>query len=255
MTHSVLLVHSDARAISLVMRGKMRLPSSYVKLISSVIQHLSAKFERQTIILPTFNYDFTSTNFFDVENDGSQVGAITEIARTELKWRRNATPVYSFISENLYLQDDDSPFKKDSVLGSIQNGGLILLLGVSFEKLTFLHVMEEELSVPYRYTKRFEGKVRHKNGQIEDKFVEFHVRPKGLNLEYDFAKLGEMLVDERGAWKDSEFSHVIDAELTSLIIKQKLSEDPLFALTKESRRRVEERLEQLGRPFEIRDFE
>ena len=255
MSHSALLVHSDARAVTHLLRGKMNTPSSNKEIVSNLIDHLSSEFQRETIILPTFNYDFTSTGFFDVAKDSSQVGAITEVARTELQWKRNATPVFSFVSSDDFLQDDESPFKKESVLGSIQHGGLILLLGVSFQSLTFLHVIEQESGIPYRYSKRFKGKVRLDSGQIEARAVEFHVRPKGLDIKYDFHKLGETLLNEKGALKNSDFSYVVDAELAMEILKHKLSKDPLFALTKESRMKVQEKLDELGRPFEIGDFE
>ena len=255
MSEEVVLVHSDARAITHVMRGKIQPFSSSKEIVSNVFQHLSREFDQRPIILPAFNYDFTSTGFFDTTKDSSQVGAITEVARTKLKWKRNATPVYSFISSTFHLPDDEFPFKKESVLGSIQRGGLILLLGVGFERLTFLHLIEQESGIPYRYSKRFAGKVRLEGGQIEERTVEFHVRPKGLEIEYDFHKLGETLLNDEGAWKNSDFSYVVDAELALAILKQKLHEDPLFALTKESRMKVQKKLDQLGRPFAIGDFE
>ena len=255
MSEEVVLVHSDARAITHVMQGKIKPFSSSKEMVSKVFQHLSSEFDQRPIILPTYNCDFTSTGFFDIAKDSSQVGAITEVARTKLKWKRNATPVYSFIASNFSLTDDEFPFKKESVLGSIQHGGLILLFGVGFERLTFLHVVEREASIPYRYSKRFEGKVRLESGQIEERTVEFHVRPKGLDIEYDFHKLGETLINDKGALKNSNFSYLVDAEIALAILKEKLLEYPLFPLTKESRMKVEEKLDQLGRPFEIGDFE
>ena len=255
MSEQILLVHSDARAITRVMHGELRPFSSNKEIVSNVLQHLSREFDQRSIILPSFNYDFTSTGFFDVAKDSSQVGAITEVSRKRLNWKRNATPVFSFISSNFSLPDDEFPFKKESVLGSLQHRGLMLLLGVGFESLTFLHVIEQAAGIPYRYSKRFEGTVRLESGRIEQRAVEFHVRPKGLEIEYDFHKLGSSLLNEKGAWKNSEFSYVVDAGLALEILKQKLHENPLFALTKESRVKVEERLNKLGRAFEIGDFE
>ena len=255
MENPKLLVHSDAAFIRGLPRESGKKIQSMKDLVDLALKHFSDISPDGSIALPVFNYDFAVSQFFDVQNDKSQVGAITEFARNELGWARNRTPVFSFISNRGTLGDDIHPFEKDSVLGSFHDGGNILLFGVGFEVLTFLHVAESESAAPYRYNKRFDGKVRLENGQIEEKAVEFHVRPKGLNLEYDFAKLGAALLDEQGAWKNSDFSYVVDAELSLAVLQQKFSEDPLFALTKESRMKVQEKLDQLGRPFEIGDFE
>lgn len=130
-----------------------------------------------------------------------------------------------------------------------------MLFGVSFQSLNFLNVIEQESGIPHRYSIRFEWKVRLESGRIADKPVESHVRPKGVDIEYDFHKLGETLLNDKGAWKNSDVSYVVDAELPPAILKQKFYEDSLFAPTKESRMKVQEKLNQLGRPFEIGDFE
>lgn len=255
MENPKLLVHADASAIRCLLRESGKKARSMKDLVDVALEHFSDVSPDGSIALPVFNYDFAASRLFDVRKDKSQVGAIAEFARSELGWKRNGTPVFSFICNKGTLGDDLRPFEKESVLGSFHDGGNILLFGVGFEVLTFLHVAESESNAPYRYNKRFDGKVRLENGQIEEKAVEFHVRPKGLDIDYDFHKLGAALLYEQGAWKNSDFSYVVDAELSLAVFQQKFSEDPLFALTEESRTKVKEKLDQLGRPFDIGDFE
>lgn len=120
MRHPQLLVHSDARALTHVMPGRIEPSSSNEEIVHNFVQYLSHEFDRKTIILPAFNYDFTSTGFFDVAQDRSQVGAITEAARTKLNWKRNATPVYSFILSNFFSNRRRVSFQKKT-LCSVQS--------------------------------------------------------------------------------------------------------------------------------------
>ena len=249
------LVHSDVRASLSLFKGSPNSPKSKKTLIETSLSYFDEVSDGRQVILPAFNYDFSRNRYFDVACDAVQVGAIPEFARKNLSWRRNATPVFSFLGETSMLPSDNFPFSKDSVLGSLVDGGEILLFGVGFERMTFLHFIEDQAAVPYRYKKRFEGSVKDPDGEIRQVFVEFHVRPTTLEVEYDFVQIGKFLLEEKAAVKKLHSSYLIDSKKASELLVQKLSEDALFGLSANSRHAVEAKLDLLGRPFQLEDFE
>ena len=249
------LVHSDARAsLSLSKSNPSSLKSKKI-LIENSLSFFRKVSEGRDVILPAFNYDFSASLFFDVACDVAQVGAIPEFARRTLSWRRNSTPVFSFLSETSLLPSDNFPFSADSVLGSLVKGGEILLFGVGFERMTFLHFIEDQIDVPYRYRKRFDGSAKHLDGKLRQAFVEFHVRPTKLKVNYDFTQIGQFLLEEKAAIKKGNFSYLVDAKKTFEVMVQKYEENALFGLSAKSRDAVEAKLDHLGRPFQLEDFE
>ena len=49
-----------------------------------------------TILIPFFNFDFTKTNYFSIENTVSKMGILSERFRTKYSKYRTCHPVYSF---------------------------------------------------------------------------------------------------------------------------------------------------------------
>jgi len=120
--------------------------------------------------------------------------------------------------------------------------------------MTFIHYIEDRFGIPYRYRKTFTGSLVSNRGTREVS-VTFHVRPKADIVEYDFGKISQLLTE-------GKILHTIGSKSTFLkpwealdAISSALDSDSLWALTQESRKLVEAKLNLLGRPFEIDDFE
>jgi aminoglycoside N3'-acetyltransferase len=250
------LVHSDVRGFT---NAKLSPSNSAAELRTQIIdlafQDLKDLANGRETILPAFNYDFTSTLKFDVEKDLPQIGRIPVEAMSRKGWRRSHSPVYSFLSDQEQLPTYLHPFSKKSVFSELaERDGEIALVGVGFERLTFIHYVEQLFHVPYRYSKRFTGKVFF-GDTCEIVTAEFHVRPLDFGLEYDFEKIGKYLTSASAAEVVSEKLILLSAKRARDCLLETLERDPTYLLDRESAIRVLDKLSLLGRPFELEDFE
>jgi aminoglycoside 3-N-acetyltransferase len=174
-----ILIHSNIKRILINMRRKG------IKLLPEhVLQSfMNALGPDGTLILPLFNFEFPTSNFFDIRNTPSQMGALTEKGRLYPGSARTGHPIYSFSVigaksklfesiDNVSGYGDDSPFallhSLDGKIGSIdledQNS------------MTFYHYVEEMHKVPYRYFKHFEGTYIDGSGIESTKTYQLYVR-------------------------------------------------------------------------------
>ena len=250
------MIHSDSRAFRDQVRTLDPSMTSYRReFIQGAFNKLFSIGMGREILLPAFNYDFTKTLKFDVELDLPQVGRIPREATNKSGWHRSLTPVYSFLSNQSRPPAYLEPFSENSLFADlVSNEGEIILLGVGCERLTFLHHVEHVIGVPYRYEKSFDGKVTQ--GKNESSFeVKFHVRPHELNIEYDFKRIENYLIDIGAARFSSEMTLSVTPRLAMEGLLNAFEKDSSFLLTQASRIKVSEKLAQLGRPMRLEDFE
>jgi aminoglycoside N3'-acetyltransferase len=252
----MVLTHSDFRGINFTsLNSRIAEPNFKELLLDFAFENLSLAAGSDDLVLPAFNYDFTSTRRFDVAEDPPQVGRLPVAAMSRDGWRRNHTPVYSYLSNQHQLETDLNPFSESSFFaGLVKERGTILLLGVGFERFTFMHHVEHIAQIPYRYNKTFHG-VRTVDGIEEPCEVTFHVRPMGTPVDYDFNKIQSILQAANVVQEVSAKALLVDAARAAEVILEQLYKDPLIMLTADSRSAVEIKLEEIGKPFEIGDFE
>ncbi len=152
------------------------------------------------------------------------------------------------------------PFGSDTVFGLIHRAdGVVMMYGAPFNSFTAIHYIERLSGGPlYRYDKLFPGKVLHGNGVLQPVVLDYHCRPMGKSLEYDWARL-RAEVEEAGILKSvkvpgSEVLLINLAQICSFWL-EKLKADPLYLLDAQSRAWVEPELARLGRRFVVSDFE
>jgi aminoglycoside N3'-acetyltransferase len=151
------------------------------------------------------------------------------------------------------------PFGDHSIFEELYNEyGNIILYGADFSSLTALHYVETKFGGPaYRYDKHFSGVVID-NEVHEPVTLNYHCRPLGHKLEYDFGKLESDLAREEilKYVKLPGFTmRVIDFHSMVDYMCQRLSQDFLYMLEANSCKWVSEKLEYLGRRFQLNDFE
>lgn len=253
---SSLLVHSDIRGFTRPAGRTDALdPKFREELLKSAFQEILSAAKEREVLLPAFNYDFTQTSRFDVREDSPQVGRIPKEAMLRPGWHRSRTPVFSFLSNKRVPANFLRPFSELSIFSSLtRDEGEILLLGTNFSSLTFIHHVEHMLSVPYRYEKSFSGEVVDESG-TESVTVEFHVRPKGLELDYDFQKIGRYLFECSAASQVSGNSILISATRTMTCLSECLERDPLFLLNEESYSLASREIERFGGPLRLDYYE
>ena len=215
------------------------------------------------LFFPSFNYSFLKNKIYNVNDDKSEVGLLSEFFRLKSSSWRSKVPVYSFSGEvNLDISENSiiDPFDKKSFFNFLNcSNSCMIHYGSSFRTTTLIHYVERiSNSLDYRYDKIFKGRVINEEGLINEVSLKYHVRPLGYNLDYDWIKLEKDLIDEnilkvfkQGKTKIMYFSV---KELVCYWL-HKLNEDSFYFLNQESKKWVLPKLEKLGRKFQIDDFE
>jgi len=147
-----------------------------------------------TVIVPTFSYSFTKKENFNVNLTKSTLGILTERLRNRDKAIRSVHPLFSvaavgkdarFFTKNLSLNS----FGKNSVFERMwQRNTAIVLFGLSEFLFTFIHYVEENFGVPYRYYKRFKGQIINKNKKYDANY-RYYVRDLEINPITDLSRL------------------------------------------------------------------
>lgn len=196
----IVLLHSNIiRTLGLLKRHAFQ-PSVDI-LLESFIQAVG---KDGTLLLPLFNFDFTTGVTFDMKTTKSHMGALTEAARNHPNAVRTGHPVYSFCAIGAHSQkfkgiDNVSGYGVDSPFGIIRelNGKIAVLDVIENNSMTFHHHVEEMMSVPYRYMKNFTGDYVNLNGSILEKTYSIYVRDLETKVQTELEPIGEKL------WKAS----------------------------------------------------
>jgi aminoglycoside 3-N-acetyltransferase len=118
-----------------------------------------------TLVAPTFTYSFPRQEVFDPAASASQMGAFAEWLRQHPDARRSCDPCYSVAAvgpkaKALTAHAPENSFAAEGFFGRfLQADGVVLNLNFDAGS-TFLHYLEREFQVPYRFDKTFEGHIR-----------------------------------------------------------------------------------------------
>ena len=205
------------------------------------------------------DWSLFDSKIFDVLNDPCQVGSLNELVRKKNPSLRTRTPIFNFLilnNRNFNFLCSQNVFGEDSVFGHLDRfHGTILFYGALFTSDTFVHYIEEQANVPYRYLKKFHGQVI-RSSEKEDVEILFRVRPQGINLQYDSQKILNILKRE-AILKSFPLGNGTciryDAFRATQLLKNILSRNPTFLLTTKSSEEVLRILEAIKGPmtFEI----
>jgi len=208
---------------------------------------LSALGPQGTLIAPTFsNYLQGPEEVWDRENTPSLMGAISETVRTWPGAIRSNHAVHplSAIGPNAELicrTPHETGFGPDSPFKTLANiNAWILLMGVTYQNCTLFHLFEAEANVPYRFLEDRKGTVIIDGVVDEGGSAREYTRMEGaIN---DFLKLGRQL-EARGMVRIGKIGEgeqrLFRAGDAYHVGMQKMSQDPLYLLTAESRPRWE----------------
>lgn len=213
------------------------------------------------LLIPTFNYDYCRTRQFDPVADGAQVGALGRYCVTRFPHNRTRTPVFNFCvfnNDGFRLEPVANPFGDTSIFADFhRRNGAIVFLGVGMIANTFIHYVEEELDIGYRYDKPFPGAVIH-NGTSVPLDFHFRVRPRtagaveyGLLGEDDMAAAGMLRQAPVGL---SSAMMVRAADYVS-VIGQAMRKDELHVLTPNARAITQSLYARYGRPLTLASME
>jgi aminoglycoside 3-N-acetyltransferase len=194
----VLLLHSSLRRVArLVLRAGGSVDKVADSVLDSVIEALGPG---GTLLLPLFNFDFTTGAAFDIRSTPSRMGALTEAGRLRAGAVRTGHPIYSFAvlgaaAGRFEGVENDSGYGPDSPFGMLHAmGGKIGVLDLPDQhSMTFYHYVEESRSVPWRYRKRFEGDWTDFDGVTRRRSFSLFVRDLDRGVVTDVDPMGEVL--------------------------------------------------------------
>lgn len=143
-----------------------------------------------TFIIPAFSYRFCKGTEFKKERTKSEVGQFSNFLISRYPKNRSSNPIFSVLSfgkkSNDYVCSSNlTCFGKDSCFEKLaKDNAKICFFGTSFDKLTFIHYLEEKYQAYYRKNKTFVGISDNKKIKIN-----YFARDLKSNREFNFKKL------------------------------------------------------------------
>ncbi|MEO1923861.1 MAG: AAC(3) family N-acetyltransferase, partial [Nautiliaceae bacterium] len=197
----IVLIHSDIRKYLWLFRDNFENFDEGLSHFINTLKNLVG--EEGTILFPTFNWDFCKGKPFDYRNSPSQVGTLSNFALKQEDFKRTKHPIYSFAvwgkyQKELYNLDNFSSFGIDSPFGFLyKNNGKIILFDVDYQRsFTYVHFVEQQLNVDYRYEKIFKAPYIDSNGNCEIKEYSMFVRDIERGVLTHINPLQKILEDE-----------------------------------------------------------
>ena len=141
----------------------------------------------RTLVLPSYSMEFSKSKIFDLKFTKTETGAIPDCSVLRPEMIRTTHPMQSYTVYGK-LKDVLSNLKTQTSWGNksvmswlIENKAKIMVLGVDWHlSCSILHHAEEVLRVPYRYFKRFSGKLYFKGNYVSECEEVMYCRPKNL---------------------------------------------------------------------------
>ena len=213
--------------------------------------------------IPTFNYDFPRTRVFDVRESESQLGPLPERFRVASAEWRTPVPIFSIAGIGRASQPPwgfmTDPFGADSIFADlVRSDGVMLYYGETFQYNTLIHYSERASGGPvYRYDKIFPGRLAMADGTSVEGSLDYHVRPMGTGLEYDWPRLLDEALAAGVCRRLESAPEILVASASKLneLWVSEMKRDPFALLDSATRQWAEPRANELGRRFEVSDFE
>lgn len=126
-----------------------------------------------TLLIPTFNYDFTKGKPFNRKKSECQVGEFGNSLVKKFYKCRTYNPVFSHLifgklQKKIFKCNESEVFGKKSIFEIIKRENFkIISFCCSPNTITFLHYIEREAGVNYRYNKFFSGICENKKVKIK----------------------------------------------------------------------------------------
>jgi aminoglycoside 3-N-acetyltransferase len=201
-----LMIHSDMRLLA--QTGLANTSDKCELLLKALINVLGPE---GTLVVPTFSYSATSGEVYSKKNSPSKVGMFTEYFRNYSGVDRSEDPIFSLAcygrNAGIYANAKyTNSFGKNSSFDILfKNNAWLICLGCSFV-VTFIHFVEQECTVPYRYLKKFDALI-DKCGVISKEQVEYYVRDYYQPNEVNWPILRQKLKHD-GVLKSAEIGRM-----------------------------------------------
>jgi aminoglycoside 3-N-acetyltransferase len=188
-----------------------------------------------TILIPTYNYDFTRGGLFDKKKTESQVGSFSNYLLKKYYKNRTKEPIFNHLifgrlKNKLMKCEIKEAFGNKSIFAMMQKFKFkIVCFCCSPNNITFLHYIERLANVKYRYNKIFSGFILKNKKKIKFKLKYFAKRKVNKNyiMEEKLIKLlnqKEFIVKRFGKF----LCYKVNCDYLLKTIKKKLLYNNLF---------------------------
>lgn len=193
----VAMIHADLSKFGKLgdITDKTEFASAFIEAFRKVLR------KEGTLIAPTFTYSFCNNEIYDPDKTPSTVGLFTEELRKRKDAFRSIHPIFSIAAigkraEELTANISKNSFGKGSIYDKLQKieNSKYVIFGVDYFACTQIHYIEEKLGAPYRYVKKFKGKIKIKDKVYDDEY-EYYVRPLDKSAIPDFDKIEKHFLD------------------------------------------------------------
>lgn len=139
-----------------------------------------------TLIVPTYNYDFTKGKTFDKKKSPSHVGFFSNYLLKKFSLNRSNDPIFSHLifgklSRKLIKIESKEVFGKQSIFNQFEKLNFrIVCFCCSPATITFNHFIENKMQVKYRFKKKFTGRIKSKNS-YNTKSLIYYVGKKNIS--------------------------------------------------------------------------
>ena len=239
-----IIIHTDAGII--LKENPEYFCNNPDKTIDNIINSIIETFGKNRLLFfPCFDYKYTESRLLDLNNLDCQLGPITKRILESKKYFHNKVPVFGHISTSLNLQNniypgEDYSYKKAFGEKSFydwfkNNNGVIIFWGCDINSAnTFIHQIEVDNNIKYRFTKNFKGSILNKDLTKEEINFKYFVRPNKNLVNYE--QLGGLFLEqEDNLYKVTKNLKWINARAAHQCISSYLKKDPYALLTQESR--------------------
>ena len=193
-----LLLHEEVKHKQIISKAE------YTNFLDQLIDMLKSLVgENGTLLFPVFTWDFCRGKTFDYLTTQGDCGVLSNRALQRSDFVRTKHPMYSFAVYGKYAEflktfNNTDSWGKDSPFAWLhQNKAKQLLINVSTQRgLTFMHYVEQENQVAYRYMKNFVSNYKDENGNKSKRSYSMYVRDLESNPIND---MPEEFLDKNGA--------------------------------------------------------
>jgi aminoglycoside 3-N-acetyltransferase len=170
--------------------------------------------ENGTIVFPTFTYSATKGEVFNLNETKSEVGALSEFFRNRKNVKRSLHPVFSVAAigskKELFANSivDDCFGEKTCFDLLFKLNAWIFTMGCSFDRITFIHYIDQKLKVDHRYFKSFPA------------FIDTGLERISIDLQYYVRDLNRQTTTKLDSLKNQlkNEKHLIEFEIGRSLI-------------------------------------
>lgn len=193
-----------------------------------------------TLIVPTFNWDFTSGKAYHHRKTISQVGLFSNHILLDSESIRSRHPIYSFAgigpqARDLFRDVSEEAFGPGSIFERLHAmNAKMLFFNQSFQRCTFIHYVEQCKQVDYREVVEFTGAACFSDDVTAEETFSCYVRKLNQGIVTSLERLEQHLLESGKlsiAKMDDQFpvclTHADDVFQEAI---RGLEEDPTFLI-------------------------